>query len=1075
MDRNVRQRTEDAPDAPFPLVGPLAERLNYTFGSNGPVPRMEVVEEALWYCIEMPGATPAKMKELFGVFKKVENWYKAKERARQHKADKIRAEAVSALMAEAARLTAERDAEREEKREEKRKRAVAEAFQRKPYIAEMNQADVLSFAHEVYEALKTNTDCVKEVETLLPFGVLELVLATVKAMGAQKYEANTKAVERLVKRLFAMSINGDFQRGKSTVEALIAQINFAINASTTVGDKCCTILVTVQRAWALALHSTVVSKTARNDGEAETETEGEGEGADCSIDLDELEDEERGVDAADLGPMPIARLQGRGGRESVRNCLRQGGLAVAFRTEPQYEVHAKLIDEINDSRGPEEKAFVYTLVLDEADKFFGDGKAAHARKLEHMLGFSGGGANKPVLMVAVSATNMGISNFLMRRMHKLDNKGQRCLEFMDQVSFKPPREGTYRSATAPFLDDGEVVELPRPDDDYVTPQMERLWTEVMNSPYAMLVDTSCLRVNLIVKHNMLDHVNAIVDSIPSDKQRPMAAVHVHGGHTTHQGCIGLQLVCEDNLPEEERGLFKLKEAHKRLADAEEALADALAAEGANPRLIADARKMALALRDAGASLEPDKDTECIEAHSLAELAWAMRREANRLGHFKDEQILALDDPPASFNRDEGPGKSPWATKHLPLMLFIIRKFIRADLPIGVIGNAMIKRSMSIVAVDYLRPKISVEIDGPAFAGVEGQPKCLALITHQIHTRCANAPDGAQMAARNRSTLTNFDIAHPELFVLNARGEACVRELVVEDLSDATRGIVAYNAMETWKAPMPERMRTMKRIYEATKAAERERTIQRFRMEVLDDAHKRDMFDTLVMQVGAASDVGDTITDETHMLALGCAMAEHVPLPASTCTLIQRHKNSLFQAGAGVSERDLANIHANLCCIAENHQPLAFRHALTKRRGGSRGGGGGALSGVAQLCLQHLIDRNIREDADGNAPADPPEAWDIFWALRVAHKDKIFKDGYSELRVTSNRGCGCGLALNKLFAAGLVRKGKCDRAKPDPEPGLGVSIGDGRPRSVNCFWLREDVGKTAAVVLVAEVVGVAGGN
>jgi len=55
-------------------------------------------------------------------------------------------------------------------------------------------------------------------------------------------------------------------------------------------------------------------------------------------------------------------------------------------------------------------------------------------------------------------------------------------------------------------------------------------------------------------------------------------------------------------------------------------------------------------------------------------------------------------------------------------------------------------------------------------------------------------------------------------------------------------------------------------------AERERTIQRFRMEVLGDAHKRDMFDTLVMQVRAAGDAGDVLADVTHMLALGCAAA-----------------------------------------------------------------------------------------------------------------------------------------------------------------------------------------------------------
>ena len=277
--------------------------------------------------------------------------------------------------------------------------------------------------------------------------------------------------------------------------------------------------------------------------------------------------------------------------------------------------------------------------------------------------------------------------------------------------------------------------------------------------------------------------------------------------------------------------------------------------------------------------------------------------------------------------------------------------------------------------------------------------------------------------------------------------------------------------------MLQRMRTMKHVYEATRAPDRELTIKRFREEELDDDHKREMFDVLVTQVRSAGDVGDAITDVTHMLALGCAMAKHVPLPASTCTLIQRQKNSLFQAGAGVPERDLANIHANLCCIVADHQPLAFRHALTKRRGGGRrGGGGGALTGVPLLCLQYLIDHNIREDADGNAPADPPEAWDVMWGMRAAHKDKVDKEGYSELRPTRAVGgsAGCGPSLNKLHAEGLVKRAQYVRVKPDPEPGLGVTIG-GRARPVYCYWLAHHVAMPAAAVPVADVVGVAGGN
>jgi len=555
----------------------------------------------------------------------------------------------------------------------------------------------------------------------------------------------------------------------------------------------------------------------------------------------------------------------------------------------------------------------------------------------------------------------------------------------------------------------------------------------------------------------------------------MAVVHLHGGHSTHMGTLGLQMVCEDGLDAEDRGLLKLIDAHEQLAFEELALATELENAGADSRQVEDARKMTHVLFDAGASLEANEYTGCIEAHSLTELAWGIRRKANRLGFYKDAQILGLDDPPGSFNRDDGVGRSPWQPKHLPLLLFIIRKFIREDIPIAVVGNAMIKRSMSIVAVDVFRAPISVEVDGEQLASCVGQPKCMALITDQIHTRCANAPDGAQMKARNCSTLTNFDKAHPELFEYRD-GKACVREIVVEDLSEAISGHVAYNAMDTWKAPMDQRMKTMEDVRTATRADRRARTIDEFRENVLDTEHKREMFDVMVQQVRSAGDVGDAISNVEHMLALACVMAQKINLPSDVTTLVQRHRNPLFQSRAGEPERDLANMHANLCNIMGDRQPLAFRHAITRRRGGGRrGGGGGQLGGVAQMCLQYLADNNIREDADGNPPDDPPEAWTILWAIRDAHRHLIGQPGYSEMSPTTNRGCGCGLALNKLFAAGQIKKGKYRRPKPDPEPGLGVTI-DTRPRDITCFWLARGVAAPTATpaeaVPVANVVGVA---
>jgi len=1072
--RNVRPRLAEPPSPPCPLVGPLAERVNYAFGSET-TPSRDAVLAAFQHCLAQPGA---QLNELIEVYDKFNQWLVARERASNER--RVRAE-VERARAEQAAAEAERDRLRAERDQARADRQAAQRRQRAPFLSELSDQELWQFVDEVCNVLQANVHkIIKECNGLLPHTVKELVRLVVMSHAKQGYPAAARLIDRRVKKLMAAIVNGDFQRGKSTVESLIGQINFAINESSTVGDKCCTILVTVQRAWALALEATCKSKSVRNNDDPDhTNSPSPGAQPDSDIDEADLEDEDGGIDAADLGTMPIARMKGRTGREEVRNCLRAGGMAVAFRTESQYEAHVKIIAEINDSRGADEKAFVYTLVLDEADKFFGDGRAAHAKQLETMLGLRGSNhSNLPVLMLAVSATNIGVSYYLMRRMHKLRDNNLPCVELIDQVSFKPPVDGTYRSATASFLSEGEVVEVPRPDSDYSTEQIVRMVGDVMNRPHSMLVDTSCTRVNVTVEHNMIDHVDAVISNMPADRQKPMAVTHLHGGHSTHHGTMAVQMVCEDGLDAEDRGLLKLIDAHEQLADEEDRHADELQAAGADSRLIADARKMACVLTDAGENLEVNECTGCIEAHNLTELAWGVRRKANRLGFYKDAQILGLDDPPGSFNRDDGIGRSPWQPKHLPLLLFIIRKFIREDIPIAVVGNAMIKRSMSIVAVDVFRAPISVEVDGEQLGSCVGQPKCMALITDQIHTRCANAPDGAQMKARNCSTLTNFDVAHPDLFEYRD-GKACVREIVVEDLSEAISGHVAYNAMDTWKAPMDQRMKTMKEIRIATRADRRARTIDEFRENVLDTEHKREMFDGMVEQVRSAGDVGDAISDVEHMLALACAMAQQITLPASVTTLIQRHRNPLFQSRAGEPERDLANMHANLCNIVGDRQPLAFRHALTKRRGGGRrGGGGGQLGGVAQMCLQHLANNNIREDADGNPPDDPPEAWTILWAIRDAHRQLIGQPGYSELSPTTNRGCGCGLALNKLFAAGQIKKGKYRRSKPDPEPGLGVNI-DTRPREITCFWLARGVAvptaTPAAAVPVANLAGVANTN
>eukprot|EP00966_Prymnesium_polylepis_P021498 494630-Prymnesium_polylepis.1 len=130
-------------------------------------------------------------------------------------------------------------------------------------------------------------------------------------------------------------------------------------------------------------------------------------------------------------------MAGQKGRDQVRDCLRQGGMAVAFRTGPQFEAHSKIMAEINDSRGADEKAYGFTLLLDEADKFLGDPTAYHSQQLQWMLGFkSRAQPNVPLILACVSATNMGPNYWVFRRMHTSKDR-RLCMSFADQVTSIP--------------------------------------------------------------------------------------------------------------------------------------------------------------------------------------------------------------------------------------------------------------------------------------------------------------------------------------------------------------------------------------------------------------------------------------------------------------------------------------------------------------------------------------------------------------------------------------------------------------------------------------------------------------
>lgn len=918
-------------------------------------------------------------------------------------------------------------------------------------LAEMIDAELDNQYERFKEQIEsTHERLTREVNTLLPHGWGELLRVIMDAHADQKYLNSTHLKERRVKLVHTVCINGDVQRGKSTVEALIAVINWTIHNSPEVHDKVCTLCVTQLQAWASALRETFQIKTAA----AELPHDDNGEEENSSEDEDEDQFEEGGVDAEDLGSMPIVQKRKGVTAMEVKSTLRQGGCAVAFRTHTQYQWYAKQVVEMNSELASYEKSLSMCVVLDEADKFFGD-KCAHAKELYRMCGFDGNRQpNKPVMVIAVSATNPGPVYWLLRRQHTLV-RNLPVMKVADIVSFKPAAPNTYSTQSESFLEPGVLMELPRRADEYVTSQVLDIYQDFLSRPYALMVDTLCTIVNTYVAHNMCEHVAVVVEELQRrGEQTPFVVLYGHGQETSFAGMMGLQFCLEEHLPEADRMMRKLETSMVEAADEERNLAENLTASGdENGARAARARAAALE-HEAGQLDENLADYDCLPVHHLSPLAWHIKAKALRLGHYQADKMKGmLPDPPPSFNIDDMIGEQRFDFgENLQLVLLIIRKYIGAEVPIAVVAGTMLRRCMSVVAVDYFRSKISREVDGDNLAEAHyGQSYPLAVVSHMILKGGANAPDGHQTAKRDANTLTAFEFLHPDL--------ASTKKLMVPELAVAAEAFIGFNAMQELRKPLADRRQMLDRISEATRGSERLRTIDNFRTELATrvggEAAAR--FDTLVTKVRSVSDLG---ADPDYFLALGCALARRLKLPLPTRQLFQTSKTPMFQVKCGLPERDLGNIHANMVTIAEDGTPPDFRHAIATRRGR----GAGEPSSVVAFAANWLRDHGFVANANGGAPPNPPEAWTVMLGLRQRYPHLIDTPGYSQMSPTTAGGCGLGFAMKELCTRQIAGVSKTRRAAP-ARPAMSSfpnSNGEARhfparpvgtARQVNVYWLK----------------------
>ena len=212
------------------------------------------------------------------------------------------------------------------------------------------------------------------------------------------------------------------------------------------------------------------------------------------------------------------------------------------------------------------------------------------------------------------------------------------------------------------------------------------------------------------------HAAAVVAALRADAERGaalatrgMAFVFVHGGNATFPGCVGLR--------------FEGAGAEARLRE----LCDA-----------ADCTPMQLG----------DCEGDYVSHEMLRPLLHAL-----------DEQLAAAD---ASYVRQVKPRIN---LEQLPLTLLLLRTRW-PGLPIAVVGYGMVRRSLSIVAVNAAR-------------------QCVLAVTHEVQwaTPAAPAADVAQQFLRCSTTLSDFH---------RARGFARIQVLAPGHVWLMVGGAVAFN-------------------------------------------------------------------------------------------------------------------------------------------------------------------------------------------------------------------------------------------------------------------------------------------
>lgn len=526
-------------------------------------------------------------------------------------------------------------------------------------------------------------------------------------------------------------VNGDVQRGKSKIEAFQALVVKYINDSQSCRDKCFTVLGTQMVPWAVDV-ANKMERAAMGPSAALEEDD-----PDFEPDVAELVD----ASSALFLVTHIKGAGGRAGREAhaklVERTMKEGGCIVFSRTHLKIDPLTDAMFAYTESqRGHGLTVSAHFVILDEADRMRGTGvegsnEFAYERALSELTGgsrvLSHSRANvalpdgdpperryaRACLVSDVSATN-GLSFFAM--LHRLGTPGHKLL---DVISFKDDPE--YVGFERCDRHNDKVLDGLSQNNVFVNDDVVDLYQEVLSTDHACLLDCTTTRVNAGTPGNQQEHAERVVESLRQRPQgatllaaRGMAFVFVHGGARTFAGNVGLSFV----------------------------------GAGAAARVTELSRRAAAATAAAG--FEAIKLPGCMGDY----VTQAMLR-----------PLLADLDVALSAAGEKPLMRDRLTLEQLPLTLLLLRT-VWPDLPVVVVGHGMVRRSLSVVAVDA--------------AG-----SCVLAVTHEVQwaSPAANAADVTQQFLRASTTLSSFH---------RTRGFPRVRVLAPAHVWVTVSGAVLFN-------------------------------------------------------------------------------------------------------------------------------------------------------------------------------------------------------------------------------------------------------------------------------------------